>query len=71
MKTISIPPEFWEVMPAEQFHRLCQGEVLTDKRLLKLLWDMLGRKDKPPRSLDFFFNVDDLEKAMKEIKRPH
>ena len=32
MKTIDIPAEFWKVIPAEQFHRLCQGELLTDKR---------------------------------------
>jgi hypothetical protein len=64
-----VPPEFWNLLSDDQFHRLCQGEPLTNKRLIKRLWKMVGRSDKPPEFLDFVFDRKQFEDLLAQRKR--
>jgi hypothetical protein len=66
-----VPKEFWGLLSDEEFHRLCEGEPLTDKRLIKQLWAMCGRTSKPPTCVDFVFERKKFEDFMAHLKRPH
>jgi hypothetical protein len=60
---IIIPPAFWRALPLTDFRKFCDAGGVLNRKQCRLLWVMLGRTDKPPRSMTILFNREEVMRA--------
>jgi hypothetical protein len=63
-----IPQSYWDEMPPKEFDRhMALNGILNVKQCARL-WQVLGRKSKPPKRLQVMIWAHDVERLIKLVK---